>query len=324
MLTTVQIAKFLMKRWETVPTSPEIGVGELNEVFCHPIFLNGTASERRAIMLKSSESKYKDEVKYPWDHYFDVDLSPFLQGKKALDLGCFTGGRSVAWFERYKLRHLVGIDVEQSYIDAARQFAAIKKVHADFEVAKGEVLPLGDETVDAILSFDVFEHVQDVQRTLNECYRVLRTGGRLFVVFPSYFQPIEHHLSLVTKFPGIHYFFTGKALVNAYCEILEERGSDAYWYNRRSPRLESWERGNAINGTTLARFKKYLKSNSWKTIAHSKKPIGSVGRNISNRKLLHAVSKLFYPLTLVPGIQEIFLHRITYVLEKVRVPARGV
>ena len=315
-MNTAWIAKCLMKRWETFPTSPEVSVGELNEVFHHCIFLNGSKTEREAIMLKSSTSKYESELEYPWDHYFGIDLSPFLQGKMALDLGCFTGGRSVAWFERYSLDYIVGIDINQIYIGAAAQFAAMKKIRGDFKVARGELLPFEDETMDAILSFDVFEHVQDVERNLNECYRVLKTGGKLFVVFPSYFHPIEHHLSLVTKLPCIHYFFNGETLIKSYYEVLKERGGDAYWYKRHSPYLESWEKGNTINGITLAQFSKFLKKSNWKILLHSRKPIGSIGRNASKKKVFRLMSHLFYPLTFIPALQEIFIHRVTYILEK--------
>lgn len=106
-----------------------------------------------------------------------------------MDLGCFTGGKTVAWFERYKLQKITGIDIKNVYIDAAVQFADKHTVNADFKVSFGESLPFEDDTFDAILSFDVFEHVQNVQRTLHECYRVLKTGGRLFIVFPSYYHP---------------------------------------------------------------------------------------------------------------------------------------
>ena len=67
-------------------------------------------------------------------------------------------------------------------------------------------------------------------------------SGRLLVVFPSYFQPVEHHLSLVTGVPGLQYFFSGQTLVSAYNELLAERTTDVSWYDRGP--LEDWERGN--------------------------------------------------------------------------------
>jgi ubiquinone/menaquinone biosynthesis C-methylase UbiE len=315
MMTTLEIAKFLMKRFEVIPISPSDDIGELQEVFNHLVFLNGSESERREIMLRSSEASYRSETEYPWDHYFGMNLLPLLHGKTALDLGCFNGGRSIAWSERYQLKNLVGVDINPVYIDAATQFAAKKNIKAHFNLTQGESLPFENETFDAILSFEVFEHVHDVKKILAECRRVLKTNGRLFIVFPSYFHPFSHHLSLVTTCPCIHYLFNGKTLVQAYYDILQHRGSDAYWYARNSPYLEPWERCNTINGTTLAQFRRYLRNDNWEVFLHSRRPIGSMGRHASTLPV-RLISYFFYPLVFIPLIQEVFIHRIIYILEK--------
>ena len=107
----VDVAKFAIGLAPAVPEFSPDTVGELQEVFDHDFFVNGTEAEKRRIMLGSSTSKYESELDYPWDHYFGYDLKPLLKGKSVLDLGCFTGGRSVAWFERYELAHVTGLDV---------------------------------------------------------------------------------------------------------------------------------------------------------------------------------------------------------------------
>jgi ubiquinone/menaquinone biosynthesis C-methylase UbiE len=313
---SVQLAKSLMKIREAVPRPPSAELGDLQEIFRHDLFVKGTEAERKAAMLGSSQSKYQGELAYPWDHYFGRSLEPLLRDKIALDLGCFTGGRSVAWYERYGLRHISGIDVAAEYIEAANQFAQLKKVPASFTVAHGEELPFEEGSLDAVLSFDVFEHLQDVRHTLAECYRILKKGGRLFVVFPSYFHPGEHHLALATRLPCIHYFFSGRTLVQAYYEILQERGAEAYWYRRSSPQLEAWEKCNTINGATLGRFRGLLRERDWKVVLHSRKPIGSLGRNASRSRVGALLSGPFGIAASVPGLREIFLHRITYILEK--------
>ena len=99
----------------------------MNEVFNHPIFLNASESIKKKIMLESSQNKYKVEIQSPLDHYFGLDIAPLLKGKVALDLGCFTGGRSVAWAERYELKQIYGIDVAQTYIEAAKTVCKSKK-----------------------------------------------------------------------------------------------------------------------------------------------------------------------------------------------------
>lgn len=311
---TVALAKFFMKRFDAPPVSPEVQVSGMAEVFRHALFVHGSEAERKAIMLQSSQSMYDAEWHYPLDHYVGLELAPLLRGRVALDLGCFTGGKSVAWFERYHLAYLVGVDVNPLFIEAATQFSQLKRANVRFQVARGESLPFADGTFEAILSFDVLEHVQDVPQTLSECYRVLKPGGRFFVVFPSYFHPTEHHLLI--KLPGIHYLFSGQTLIRAYYEMHQEQGDSTYWYRRTSPRLESWERGHTINGTTLAQFRRLLRRQRWKVIHHSRKPIGSVGRNVSRKRYCRWVSLFFSPLTYVPFLQEIFLHRIAYILEK--------
>lgn len=152
-----------------------------------------------------------------------------MEGKKALDLGCFTGGRSIAWFEKYDLESIAGIDIKDEYIEAARQFAKKHSATSEFIKGLGESLPYEYDSFDAVMSYDIFEHVQDVSDALAECHRVLKMGGRLFVVFPSYYQPIEHHLTLATMTPCLHWIFSGQTLVRAYYEILDERGEEAYW-----------------------------------------------------------------------------------------------
>ena len=313
----VQLAKSLMKKWEAFPPPPGDDAGELQEVFRHAIFVNGTEAERKAIMLASSESKYRGELAYPWDHYFGTtDLVPLLRGKAVLDLGCFTGGRGAAWFERYKLGFLTGIDVKQEFIDAATQFARLKKIAAEYRVAQGEQLPFEDNTLDAILSYDVFEHVQNVRYTLGECHRVLKKGGRLFVVFPGYFHPTEHHLDLATKLPCIHYFFSGETLVRAYNEILEERGEGAYWYKRQSPAngtLGERQYDQRDHARTVPPLHPRTRLN---VVLHSTKPIGSIGRNASKSRALALLSHPFGVAANIPGLHEMFLHRITYILQK--------
>ena len=279
-MNTTIFAKKIMKLVERRPVFSDDDVGELNEIFNHRVFLDADEDKRKSIMLSSSQSKYQSELDYPWDHYFGFDLKPLLEGKSALDLGCFTGGRSIAWLERYGLGAISGIDIKDEYIQAATQFAANHDAQGEFIKSTGESLPFDDRTFDAVLSYDVFEHVRDVGDALSECYRILKKGGRLFVVFPSYFQPIEHHLTLVTMMPCIHWLFSGDTLVKAYCEILDERGEEAYWYKRSSRTLESWEKGNTINGTTFAQFRKIVASQNWRVFREVHKPIGAIGRSV--------------------------------------------
>ncbi len=309
---TINVAKRLMRLQERTPPDPRTCIGGLNEVFRHPAFLEGSDGERARIMWESSNSRYEDELAFPFDKYFGRPIRPWVSGD-VLDLGCFTGGRAVAWWERYEPRSMSGTDVSEAFIQAAQRFAAAKKVPAVFRVGFGENLPWPDGSFDTILSFDVLEHVRSVEATLRECRRVLRPGGRLLVVFPSYFQPIEHHLSLVTGTPALQYLFSGRTLVAAYRQLLAERMEDVTWYARG--RLEEWERGNTINGTTNHRWRQLVKAQGWTVRFQSLLPIGAVGRRASSAAT-RGLARACGPFTHVPCLQEAALHRLTYVLER--------
>lgn len=313
----VQLAEFLMRRAESERPSWENGA-ELNEIIRHPKFTSASDSERAEMMMRSAQAKYESELRYSWDHYFGMDLKPLLDAKYVLDLGSLYGGRSVAWAERYQLAHITGIDVNPIYVEAATRFAERRQANATFEVACGENLPFQAEVFDAILTFDVLEHVQSPQTSLSECHRVLKPGGYLCVVFPSYWQPLEHHLSLVTRQPGLQFLFSGRTLVEAYNRILELRGDDAAWYRRDSWELRPWERCNTINGTTLRSFRKMINDGGWRVVKHSRPPIGSMGRTVAHkpRPWHRVLSALGKPLVRIPVVQEAFLHRIVFVLQR--------
>src|SRR5829696_1105972 len=179
---STEIAKRMMRLAEAYPPDPQLDVGGLSEVFYHPLFTNGSDADRDRIMRLSAQSRYEDEKAFPWDNYFGQPVNRWVAGD-ALDLGCFTGGRAVAWAERYEPRSMAGVDVDEIFIEAARRFAESSKMPADFRMGFGESIPWPDGSFDAILSFDVLEHVRSVSETLKECWRVLRRGGYLLVVF---------------------------------------------------------------------------------------------------------------------------------------------
>jgi len=191
-------------------------------------------------------------------------------------------------------------------------FSNERDIPADFSTARGEKLPLDDSSVDAVLSFDVFEHVQNLPAVLDECHRVLRPGGKLYTVFPSYWHPIEHHLGLATNLPFIHYIFGSNTLTQAYNETIRSR-PDSEWYRRQSDKLERWERLPTINGTTHRIFRDLVR-NKWTVLHHSPKPLLSVGRNITKFKAARFFSFFLRPLASIPVIDEFALHRITYTL----------
>jgi len=80
----------------------------------------------------------------------------------------------------------IGIDVSDGMLDTARRRAEkLEVTNAEFIKAELESLPLGDGSVDLVISNCTINHASDKQVVWNEVYRVLKSGGR-FVVSDIY------------------------------------------------------------------------------------------------------------------------------------------
>jgi demethylmenaquinone methyltransferase/2-methoxy-6-polyprenyl-1,4-benzoquinol methylase len=136
------------------------------------------------------------------DFYWRRVLTRMVQRcapKEIVDLA--TGSGDVA----FKLRDRMGTDVPitgldfcEPMLDEARAKRANKPSYTDIEFSFGDCmeLPLPDASVDAVtISFGV-RNFEDRQRGLKEILRVLRPGGRLFVLEFSqpdrWFHPIYY------------------------------------------------------------------------------------------------------------------------------------
>ncbi len=99
-------------------------------------------------------------------------------GQRILDVGCGGGFLSAQLAEAVTWGELVGIDIDQSQVDLAREMADRRSVaNAQFQVGDALALPFGDGSFDVVHFGGVLLHVGDVDRALDEARRVLRPGG---------------------------------------------------------------------------------------------------------------------------------------------------
>ncbi|HVQ74092.1 MAG TPA: methyltransferase domain-containing protein [Candidatus Binatia bacterium] len=215
------------------------------EVFEHPRYRDLDETAQMALALEWAAKLYQIELEQPqFDQFFgSLDLQSHLAGAAMLDIGCYLGGRTVRWLERYRAAAIHGIDIDPRFIRVATRFAESRGARATFGVTFAEDLPHPDASFDAIISENTFEHVRDIRRVMAECARVLRPRGLLIVIFPPFWGPSSHHLDLVTRTPFLHWVFSYPALLKAYLSILDERGPDAAWYRRKDERPLPFERG---------------------------------------------------------------------------------
>lgn len=109
------------------------------------------------------------------------DLAP-VRGR-VLDAGCGGGNMARAIKQARPDLDVKGVDLSRAGVENARRHAG----GVDFEVGDVERLRYPDRSFDAVVMFDVLEHLERPQRALSEVARVLKPGGVFHVA-----QPLEH------------------------------------------------------------------------------------------------------------------------------------
>lgn len=125
------------------------------------------------------------------------DILPRLHGA-VIDVG---GGRSAAHDAFW------APDVTRTRVD-------VSATHAPDIIANGLQLPIRDGSVDAVVAFEVLEHVSNPGGLISEAFRVLRPGGYLCVSAPFIF-PVHGD-------PDDFYRFTAdgmRFLTQAFCKV---------------------------------------------------------------------------------------------------------
>lgn len=108
-----------------------------------------------------------------------------------VDFGCGNGAQT-RWFAD-DFDCITGLDVSpDSIAEFARTFedTSVKARGISYD---GETIPLDTESADAVISFEVLEHVGDESRALSEIFRILRPGGVLAMSVPNRWWIFETH-----------------------------------------------------------------------------------------------------------------------------------
>ncbi len=97
-----------------------------------------------------------------------------------LDIGCGTGAALRHAAAQGARGPLVGVDPVPRMIEIAEERRGDSPLR--LLVGAAEALPVEDSSFDVVLAFDSYDHWKDPPRGLAEVRRVLRPGGRFFVV----------------------------------------------------------------------------------------------------------------------------------------------
>ncbi len=105
-----------------------------------------------------------------------------IQPQDILDVGCGIGGSSLYLAQKFDAR-VTGITLSPVQANRAKERAqaAGLTVTTDFQVANALEMPFADNSFDLVWSLESGEHMPDKVKFLQECYRVLKPGGKLIL-----------------------------------------------------------------------------------------------------------------------------------------------
>jgi ubiquinone/menaquinone biosynthesis C-methylase UbiE len=106
------------------------------------------------------------------------------KGARLLDVGSGGGQHAVRVVQERPDLQVVGIDIATTMVKRSRALAERMKVadKVTFQLGDALDLPFADESFDAVYCAGPLKQVSDKPRAMRECYRVLRSGGRLLVM----------------------------------------------------------------------------------------------------------------------------------------------
>jgi SAM-dependent methyltransferase len=105
-----------------------------------------------------------------------------LQGR-VLDLGC---GEGATLFHLDEPEGATGVDLFEEKLAFARQ----RLPRCRFVTASALELPFEPGSFDHVIVRDVMHHIPEPERLVDECSRVLSTGGRIDVLEPCRYNPL--------------------------------------------------------------------------------------------------------------------------------------
>lgn len=165
-------------------------------------------SKRALAAYKKNMEVYK-KLGY-WEETGEAaKVLPSNKDSVVLDLGCGNGTSTA----NIKGKLVVGVDLSDEQMARAK----MKYKNRDFVVADARHLPFATSSFDMIVAINLLHHVNEPEKILSECFRVLKKGGKLLTVDPNLYNPIGYTgrglfrlLHLKKVFPTIPQFALGE------------------------------------------------------------------------------------------------------------------
>lgn len=170
----------------------------------------------RYVPTEAGEIRHEHLHRYAW-------CARLVQGKDVLDIACGEGYGS-AMLARHA-RAVTGVDIADSAIQHARTtYRGIPALA--FKRGDAAQIPMDDNSVDVVVSFETIEHHDKHREMLSEIRRVLRPDGLLIISSPN--------RTVYSELAGHHNEFHVKELdFKEFDAVLKEQFDDICYFGQR-------------------------------------------------------------------------------------------
>ena len=122
--------------------------------------------------------KYPPEevIRFVARNYYNKDRKNI----KMLEIGC--GGGAVTWFLSREGFNVFALDGSETAVAKTKQRLSEENVKAEVFVSDASLISVASESYDCVIDSAVIyaNKIEGIEKILEECYRVLGTGGKLF------------------------------------------------------------------------------------------------------------------------------------------------
>jgi len=234
-----------------------------------------------------------------------------LRGR-VLDAGCGGGGTALSLAEESAFA--VGLDLEARFRDSGTLLCREKGIsNVAFVQADGASLPFRDATFELVLSHSVIEHVRSAEGYLQECRRVLRSGGFLYLSTAPYLSLSGSHLPrLVVPLP-LHILLGRRAAFAAFRWLAshapgllkEPREANTFI---RSAEGGARKKDDLLQRVTVRRLKSWVEDSGFLVVSDERYVTGFFRRFVP--------APLRRSLERTPWLQDVMIGHIQCVLKK--------
>jgi len=160
-----------------------------DETFSEP-----TSSVEEQVWFEVMGDEYPRELgTYSWASWTELRQIADVVGaaETLVDIGCGRGGTGL-WVASQTGARLIGIDIAESALAAARERATGLGIPAEYRLGSFEETGLESGSVDAVMSIDALLFTPSKADALVELARILRPGGRIALTTWDYSgQPVN-------------------------------------------------------------------------------------------------------------------------------------